>query len=261
MSYTIVYKTYSNDLDWFNYSIKSVCKYLLPFNNISKILIYSHDICCDKVENIMKDILIEFKIIPVNYNYHGYIKQMIIKALVFNDVDTKYVVYIDSDCIFTNKYELSKLINNNGKPYWYFTNDVHNSGCLVWSDVVKAMTNSEMKYYYMYNAFPFIVETSTLKIANEKFIEMHGKTYEEFARERIANYNIRVEDNIVNTFDKLSKVFSEFEYIGFIAHNFTNQYEFILNNRNKENLKQFWSHGGINNEILTELDQTIKIET
>jgi hypothetical protein len=50
-------------------------------------------------------------------------------------------------------------------------------------------------------------------------------------------------------------VFTEFEYIGYIAHNFTDDYEFVVNARDKQNLKQFWSHGGINEDIKRELDE------
>jgi len=260
MTYTIVYKTYENDLMWFEYSLKSLLRFVLPFNNIIKLLIYCNNLSHNKVKNILALINIKnitIQIVPVNYDYHGYIKQMIVKATAYLNIDTQYTVYVDSDCIFTDKYEFSNLINSNGNPYWYITNDVDNNGITVWKDVVKDMTFNDMKYYYMYNAFPFIIKTSTLKLANDKFIQLHNKTYDEFVKERLNKYRIKNEDDIVCNFYKLSKIFTEFEFIGFIAHNFTNDYEFILNNRNKKNLKQFWSHGGISNEIKNELNSIL----
>lgn len=253
MSYTIVYKTYQNDLEWFEYSVKSLQKHVLPFNSIEKVLIYTHDICFEKVikmTNVMKDTNIQ--VLPVHYNYHGYIKQMIVKAQAYSDVKSEYIVYVDSDCIFTRTCDLSRLLNNDGKPYWHMTDEA--DAIPIWKEVVEDMTHSEMKYYYMYNSFPFVIKTSTLKIANDHFIKVHKKTYEEYVKERLAHYEISINDNIVNIFFKLSKVFTEFEYIGYIAHNFTNDYEFLLNQRNKEDVKQFWSHGGITDEIKKELD-------
>lgn len=253
MSYTIVYKTYQNDLEWFDFSIKSLQKYVLPFNLIEKVLIYSHDVCFEKVLNITHIIKnTHVQVLPVHYDYHGYIKQMTVKAQAYFDVKSEYIVYIDSDCIFTKRCDLSQLLNTDGKPYWHMTDEAE--AIPIWREVVENMTQNEMKYYYMYNSFPFVIKTSTLKIANDHFIKVHKKTYEEYVKERIANNGISVNDNIVNNFFKLSKVFTEFEYIGYIAHNFTNDYEFLLNQRNKEEVKQFWSHGGITDEIKKELN-------
>lgn len=256
-SFTIVYKTYKNDLLWLEFSLKSLQKYVLPFNQISKILIYTHDVCFSEVEKLshyVSGIFIEIK--PVHYDYHGYIKQMIVKAMAFLDVQTDYIIYVDSDCIFTDKYDMSILINNIKKPYWYITDDVNNEGITVWHDVVKDMTGSKMKNYYMYNSFPFIIKTSTLKLAYDKFIEIHKKTYDEFCKEKLDHFGINVGDSIVNNFSKLSKVFTEFEFIGYVAFNFTDDYEFIINQQNKKNLKQYWSHGGISEEIRNEISKS-----
>lgn len=251
MSWSIVIKTYENDLEWLQYSLKSIAQYVIPFNEIYEILIYSHDVCCDKVKNISKILVgCNVTIIPVNYNYHGYIKQMIVKAEAYKDVKTEYIVYIDSDCIFTGQYNFSSLLNSNMKPYWYITDDIKNYGIPTWHEAVKNMTCQDMKYYYMYNTFPFVIKTSTLKLAQDKFYEIHGKTYEEFVQSRL---NLNIEANIVDNFYSLSRIFTEFEYIGYIAHNFTDDYEFILGTPNKTNITQYWSHGGINDEIRLKL--------
>jgi hypothetical protein len=41
--FTIIYKTYKNDIEWLEYSLLSLKKYL-DFSNIYEIIIYSHDI-------------------------------------------------------------------------------------------------------------------------------------------------------------------------------------------------------------------------
>ena len=104
MKYTLVYTTYENDLEWLKWSLKSVKKYVFPFNQISKIIIYTHDICKQEVETISNEVFyfgqtrnkVNINVIPIEYDYHGYIKQMTLKCNAFNDIETEYLVYLDS---------------------------------------------------------------------------------------------------------------------------------------------------------------------
>ena len=101
--FTIVYKTYDNDLVWFKYSLLSVNKFVF---NISEIIIYYHDSCEKKIIEILSEnnFIIPYRIIPIKYDFHGYLKQMVVKSMCFNDVKTEYVVFVDSDVIFTKPY-------------------------------------------------------------------------------------------------------------------------------------------------------------
>jgi hypothetical protein len=95
--------------EWFEYSLLSLQKFL-NFTNIYEIIIYTHDVVYSEVIHILDRIQmkqhISVRIIPVHYNYHGYIKQMQVKADCYKDCITKYVVLLDSDLILKKPLEL-----------------------------------------------------------------------------------------------------------------------------------------------------------
>ena len=58
------------------------------------------------------------RLIPVIYDIHGYLKQMVIKCMCFNDDKISHILFIDSDVIFKKKYTYKNLIEND-KISWY----------------------------------------------------------------------------------------------------------------------------------------------
>lgn len=257
MSYTIVYKTYTNDLIWLKYSLLSVKTFVSGFEEI---IIYCHDVCCGELYELTRKIEIACRIIPVSYDYNGYMKQMVVKATCYKDVKTKYTVMVDSDVIFNNNICVSDLVEADGKIKWYYLTsvppgDVH----LVWKDSYESMTKTVQDRHYMGNHFPFIFTTESLKSANEKFIEIHGMDYSEFCKKGCARFNIRADESVRSRFLDLAKIFEEFEWIGFYCQHFSNDYIFIdsdLRTHHKP-ATQFWSHGGITEEIQLKLNTII----
>ena len=77
MEYTIVYKTYENDLEWLKYSLLSIDKFV---SGMKEVIIYYHDKCFDKLIYILNDLNIKFdyRLIAVEYDINGYLKQMVI---------------------------------------------------------------------------------------------------------------------------------------------------------------------------------------
>jgi len=82
MKFTVVYKTYKNDLKWLKYSLLSLQKYV---SNISELIIYYHDECELDLINLMNelDLKLKTKLIPVVYDMNGYIKQIVVKCMCF----------------------------------------------------------------------------------------------------------------------------------------------------------------------------------
>ena len=58
----------------------------------------------------------------------------------------------------------------------------------------------------------------------------------------------------------MAKIFTELEWLGYYCHNFSEDYIFKpieLNNKNKNKkniLIQFWSHGGLTNDIKKQIE-------
>lgn len=262
MSYTIVYKTFGQDLKWLKYSLLSVNKYV---EGVDEILIYYHNECHNDFIKLMDSITLKipYRTIQVGYDYHGYLKQMVTKLMCFKDVKTDHVVFVDSDAIFNRKYN-PKYQMDDDKVIWYIlkkdSSNSHMDDWRVWGKSVENMTHQPMKYYYMANWFPFVLKTTTLVYAYDKFVEIHHKNYDEFCKEQLEKNHIYVGTSITANFQVMSTIFEEFEYLGWFARNYTNDYIFIENTPNRDPyVTQFWSHGGITQDIEKQILNILQI--
>lgn len=264
---TLVYKTYQNDLKWIYYSLLSVKKFVKGFDEI---IIFCHDICCGELYALIRKIDIECRILPVSYDYHGYLKQMVVKASCFKDVTTKYIVIIDSDTIFNVDCNMKDYILPSGKIEWYYwTNLPKYTDIRVWKDAYESMTKTEQLIYYMANGFPFVFTAESMKGAYNKFIEMHNIDYNTFCINGCLKYKINVNEPISDDpisgkkgrFLDLAKIFEEFEWLGYYCHNFSEDYVFISTEYGnaKNRTTQFWSHGGITDDIKNKIEKILDV--
>jgi hypothetical protein len=256
MDYTIVYKTYKNDLLWLKYSLLSIKKYII---DLPEILIYYHIDCKLELESILSEFDLNIRIIPVEYDIHGYLKQMVIKCMCFEDINTDYIMIMDCDVIFKNNFSPTNIINDNGCINWYILkrNDLNKNDDVwaVWENSIINMIGEKMDTYYMYNGFPFLFKRETLINAHKMFIKKHNIDYNEFCKKHLNINDILVSDELTGIngkFPIISKIFEEFEYLGWYAFNYTKDYSFI-EGYNLLDRNQYWSHGGITNDIETEI--------
>jgi hypothetical protein len=258
---TVVYKTYAKDFEWLYYSLQSVKKYV---RGIKEVIIYCHDISRDELYTLVNKIEFPCRIIPVAYNYHGYMKQTVVKATCYKDVNTKYICIIDSDIIFHTEFNIKEYILPSGKIPWHYWNNLQETAAeKIWSIAYESATKTKQNVHYLVNGFPFFFTTDSLKAAADKFYEMHGVDYDTYCMNRCALYKIIPGEAVTNRFGDLAKVFSEFEWLGFYCHNYSEDYIFIEYNlpipTNRMNVhKQFWSHGGLTPNIRTEIEALIK---
>jgi hypothetical protein len=255
---TLVYKTYQNDLQWLKYSLLSVKKYL---SNYKYIIIYCHDVSCGPLNKIIEEVNIKCRIIPVHYNFNGYIKQMTVKCECYIDVVTKYITIIDCDVIFKDFFDLSKLMDEEGKIYFTYSKKTMGSNgpeWIVWKKSFEEMTKTNQDVHFMTNGFPFTFTRKSMEDAAKHFEIMHNKNYSDFCIERLNIRGLNVEANIVKNFRSLAEVFEEFEWLGFYCKNYSNEYIFSDQyNFIRPSTKQFWSHGSITNEIMDEITQIL----
>jgi hypothetical protein len=264
MSFTIVYKTYLNDIKWLKYSLLSINKFVI---DIDEIIIYYHDICYKELYEMIESINIKYNIrlLPVSYDIHGYMKQMVVKMMAFKDIKTEYIVFVDSDVIFEREYS-PKMSFNNGKINWHILKRNQENNQMndwnVWGPAVEKMTHNPMSIYYMYNGFPFIIKKDTLERAYHKFIELHNMDYQTFCKSHLNKLNIIPSMPITGPngkFIELASIFEEFEYMGWYSYNFTDDYNFIIEQRNNIYVIQYWSHGGIDANIETTIKKILNI--
>jgi hypothetical protein len=260
---TIVYKTYKNDIPWMRYSLLSVEKFV---RMDYEIIIYCHDACSTEVYSLLEEINIRAKVIPVVYDIHGYIKQMVVKLDCYKDVETKYMCIVDCDVIFIDYIFSNDFVNDDETIDWQYSikkEDSTGPEWTVWKKAYEDQTKTEQDKHYMSNGSPFIFEKTSLERSAEMFQKMHGKTYHEYCKERLEALNLTPDDPIRPNFMALASVFEEFEWFGFYCHLFEDKlYNFKIHgqvNRREiwKKTKQFWSHGGITEEIKTFLDSRL----
>ena len=273
--FTLVYKTYKNDLEWLRYSLLSLQEFLYV-ENIFEIIIYSHNVVEKEVHNLLESIqmshYVQYRVLPVNYNIHGYIKQMVVKANCYKDCRTNYIVLLDSDLILKTKLNFESFIKEDGKLEWYYLNkedDPNNKVFTVWKKAVEDSTRSPQNIHYMSNGFPFIFTKKSLEDAAIKFKELNDCNYEVYCENRCRHENININESIKDIFNKLSKVWTEFEYLGFYCHHYSKDYIFIPTQycKMKDQFKnpgansffvQYWSHGGLDQNIRNQITNIIK---
>ena len=266
---TLVYKTYKNDLPWIYYSLLSLKKFVSgPYY----LILYCHNVCCDDLMKLVRIVNIQCRIIPVHYNFHGYLKQMVVKANCFNDVTTEYLAIVDSDIIFRKAFHVNELLNLTKKIQWkYWSNLPPTAEVTIWKEAFEKMTKTPQQVYYMLNEFPFVFTTRSMLQASVKFIEMHGMDYETWCDQGCKKHNVQAHDSVNGPngrFNSMSKIFTEFEWLGFYCHHFSNDYTFVptqashhFSHSNKnisQNCIQFWSHGGLTPKIKSQIHQILK---
>lgn len=259
MEFTVVYKTYKNDLKWLKYSLLSLQKYV---SDISEVIIYYHDECKIDLNSLMSELNLNLttRLIPVAYDMNGYLKQMVVKCMCFRDVNTEFVMYMDSDVIFSDYYSPNSIIEEDKIKWFIQTRNEYNYNAdfwLVWEKSVEKMTNGKMTTFYMSNEFPFVLKRETIKNAYDKFIEIHGVNYDTFCKNLLELNGVGINDKILDKFGIMATIFEEFEYLGWYSYNFTNDYTFIEGRNTKEFKTQFWSHGGLTEEIEIKIKKTI----
>ena len=250
---TVVYKTYANDLVWLKYSLISLEK---QFKHPFKLLIYCHDKAVNQLEKLLDEVDVFAKVIPVTYDINGYLKQMVVKCMCWQDVDTEYVAIMDSDVVFKAPVYFKDFFRGTKMTWNYLARTKQNETeevWGVWKDAVHRMTGKNMDTYYMYNAFPFAFKTASLKGAYDFFIKLHGVDYNEFCRKGLDEAKVLPTDPVSGPdgkFPAMSKIFEEFEYLGWYFQNNTKDYLFFEGpNRNSmETRVQYWSHGGIDSK-------------
>ena len=259
MQFTVVYKTYKNDLKWLRYSLLSLQKYV---SDISEMIIYYHDECEKELNDMLEtlNLTLKYRLIPVVYDMNGYLKQMVVKCMCFEDVNTEFIMYMDSDVIFSDNYTPKSVIEENKIKWFIQKRNEHNYNVdfwLVWEKSVEKMTNDKMSVFYMSNEFPFILKRETIEKAYHKFIEIHGVDYNTFCKDLLDLNNVKVNDSIVDNFLTMATIFEEFEYLGWYSSNFTDDYIFTEERDYQIFKKQFWSHGGLTEEIEVEIKKML----
>lgn len=224
MSTSIFIKTWDGDIEWLPYCLKSITKYA---SGIDEVVITADQSCVARVNKIAGSA----KVYPVPEWPNGYIQQQWVKLNADMYTDADNILFVDSDCVFHTPFTPESYMRD-GKPVLLKTIYGNLGGGEIWKSITSVVVGWEVEYEYM-RRLPWMYKSSSLV----KFREMFPK---------LVDYLLTVED----------KYFSEFNAIGAYIDRFESSEYYVSDTAEwmpESVARQFWSWGGLTEEVLTEI--------
>jgi len=239
----LFYKTCKKDEEWLNYSLRSVNKFARGFRQIVIVTDKGHDY---KPVGDLPVKLIALDLPPDHPQYAhgiGYWWQMGIKMSWDHFTDADAVVSIDSDCIFYD-YVSPNSWQQDGKVIWMRRPWSEVGNGIVWKKGTDYFLGKETKYSHM--VFPgFYITRNALK------------EYKSFMFSRFHQTPLSYFIDLRHPYEP-----EEYESMGAYLDEI-NYYEYCfchpeeLGNK-RWPIKQFWSWGGLNEEIRKTIEDILK---
>jgi glycosyltransferase involved in cell wall biosynthesis len=235
MSISIFIRTYKNDLEWLQYCLKSIHKYVTGYNKIV--------VCIpENQQHLLKDFNLHNVVTSPIYK-DDYLGQQVSKLMADTYCNSEYVVYVDSDCVFTEPVDLSKRMFFNGKPIVYKTLYTKVGDAICWKEPTeKALNRIGVEWEYM-RRMPIIYKSETIKDLRDYLELIHNRT---------------LENHVI---DRPFRQYSEFNVLGAYAESFCKEYYHFHDTDygiEPNFLNQAWSWGGITNDIRKQLEEICK---
>lgn len=226
---TIFIKTYLDDLKWLQYCLASIAKYAPSF----EVVIVADENCRKTLQGWG---LTREKVFYEKPQYQGYLYQQEVKLRAFEYVDTEYILYVDSDCIFTQDANEQSFLDE-GYPILLKTPYEDIPEVMFWKDATEDAIGFEVNFEYM-RRNGLCYRTETIKHLWD-------------------DYSIRFMPKLKMAKDRR---FSEFNLIGAYIEAYESGFYKIINTRDEipnHPIKQFWSYSGLNKKDLEEINKYI----
>jgi hypothetical protein len=213
---TLFVRSYPKDFHWLEYSILSMKKFLTGIDY--KILVVPTQ---THVPLPIREFFDEVIGSYLYQNLDGYVAQQFDKLDAHTYVDTDYILYSDSDCIYTAPFDTSLLFHDDlpilcMTPYTQLEGD----GGHAWKAITENLLGFPVQYEYM-RRFPIIHRRQTVSDL--------AKDYPNLAPKVVGRH------------------VSEFNLIGAYAHRYRHLYHFT-EDCSPVPCKQFWSWSGMTEE-------------
>lgn len=232
----IFIRTYDADLKWLVYSLQSIHKFCKGFRDIIIVIPESQKHLLDGFN------LTHEKVFGCPDYKDDYLGQQITKICADQYSDADYIIYGDSDTLITQLLRPEYLFRED-KPVILKTSYEKLGNAVPWKAITERALGFDVQFEFM-RRHPFLYRSSTLKAFKEYIKELHGKEISEY---------VMAQPN---------RGFSEFNAIGAFADKFE-QDNYYFQNTETEPLpplyvRQFFSWGGITDEILSEMQDILK---
>lgn len=223
----IFIRSYEKDFVWLEYALRSIHKNVTGFRNI---IVAVPD--ARPLSHLTAEQVIEIEDLP-----DGYIGQQLTKMQAWRYTDADAILFWDSDVVAIEPVDVLEF-KSDGKPIIYKTK--YTSIDVPWKPITESCLGFPVTYEYM-RRMPLLYWANTIRNTEEYICGYHDCTL----REYLSNINHRA--------------FSEFNAIGALAEKYyPDQYVFIDTETVEMppiKVVQFWSWGGVTNEIKRQLDK------
>lgn len=229
----ILIRTYSGDIKWLAHSLRSIHKFCKGFRDIIIVIPEGQKNLLDGFN------LTQEKIFTCDVYKDDYLGQQITKVCADYYSDAEYIMYGDSDTLFTKELRPEYLFRG-GNPVVLKTSYEKLGDAVPWKKITEKAMGFEVEFEFM-RRHPFLYHASTLNLLRQHIKKNHGK--------EISDYII----------EQPNRGFSEFNAIGAIADKLQ-QDKYYFQDTETEPLpplyvRQFFSWGGITKEVLAEIEE------
>lgn len=226
MSTSIFIKTCSKDLQWLRHCLQSIRKYAIGFDEI---VIAADRTCIGKMKSAG---VTDEKVIFFKDWKNGYIQQQYVKLHADKHINSEHVLFVDSDCVFFDYFSENSFMRGR-KPILMKTRYGNLEGAEAWRQITENAVGWSVEWEYMRRLPLFYKKDSLTAMRN---------TYPDFI-EGLRNVS--------------GNSFSEFNMLGAFIERYESDRYFITDTEEwmpDAVARQFWSWGGISDEILSEIN-------
>jgi hypothetical protein len=224
----IFIRTYHKDLDFLQYCLRSIQKFVTGYNEII-ICIPEADAHLLDSWNLTQELIIKWDVVCEN----GYIDQQISKLKAHEMSDADYILYVDSDVCFTTPTDLSEFFID-GKPYLMKTRYELVGDAICWKETTEDIIGMTLEYEYM-RRIPILFSRHTLRMVSLK-IDIDGLA----KLDRLSEFNLLGAYAALMETDKYHIINTEFDPLP------------------KQVAIQGWSWGGLTEEVKQQLETILK---
>lgn len=234
MKTAIFIRSYHGDFKWLKYCLASIKKYARGFSEVVIVVPISSQRAL-KTSKLITDEQVYYCRDYAN----DYLGQQVTKLEAFRYTDAERILFIDSDTVFITETTPETFMRDN-KIWLYKTPYLPDilGQAMCWKQRTEDALSFPVEYEYM-RRFPLMYWTDTLKKVESYMLGM-GKPLEKYILSQNGND------------------FSEFNLIGAYAEKFEGDRYLFLDTQTEPIIpavaKQYWSWGGITNEIQAELN-------
>lgn len=231
----IFIKTYGGDFEWLKFCLRSIQKYCRGFNEI--ILV------CDEGDRrgLEQFGLSREKVFYVPLEFKGYLFQQWIKLNAFKYSDADYILFVDSDCVFTKETRPEDFLNK-GKPIILKTHYNELPDIQFWKTITELTLKEEVQWEYM-RRLPLMYRTETIRSLFKHVDKLHENGLKDFIANRPAHE------------------FTEFNVLGAYTEKYEGE-KYDFRDTSKIDLpetciKQHWSWSGCTKEERKEIERLL----